>query len=67
VQEETSGEVMVVNNRAVSQLHQGGGGQFLASRSWSGLETKLGETPVEQLVQGRPGIAAQYEGEGDSL
>eukprot|EP00088_Acartia_fossae_P006701 TRINITY_DN1308_c0_g1_i2.p1 TRINITY_DN1308_c0_g1~~TRINITY_DN1308_c0_g1_i2.p1 ORF type:complete len:496 (+),score=65.14 TRINITY_DN1308_c0_g1_i2:61-1488(+) len=61
-----NGELMTINDRTVSQLHQGGGGEFLASRSWSGLEQKLGGTEVEPLVQGRPGIAQQYQGEGES-
>ena len=47
-----------------SLLHEGGGGSFLAGRSWSGLEQKLGETKVSEVVEGRRGIAAGYEGEG---
>lgn len=60
------GELMVLNDRTVSQLHVGGGGEFLASRSWSGLEQKLGETEIEPLVKGKPGIAQHYQGEGES-
>ena len=47
-----------------SLVHEKGGGAFLASRAWSGLEQKLGETEVRETVQGRRGIAAGYEGEG---
>lgn len=39
---------------------------FLASRSWRGLEQKLGETPVVKAVEGRRGIAIAYEEEGSS-
>jgi diphthamide biosynthesis protein 2 len=45
-------------------LHQSGGGEFLLERSWKGLEQKLGETEVLDAVEGRPGIASGYEGEG---
>ncbi|RMX51186.1 hypothetical protein pdam_00004083 [Pocillopora damicornis] len=34
--------------------------EYLASRSWRGLEQRLGETPVTQAVEGRTGIAAGY-------
>ena len=47
-----------------SLLHEGGGGSFLAGRSWSGLEQKLGQTKVGEVVEGRMGVAAGYEGEG---
>lgn len=36
---------------------------FLDSRSWKGLEQKLGETPVTKAVQGRRGIAIAYDDE----
>ena len=47
-----------------SLLHEGGGGSFLAGRSWSGLEQKLGQTKVGEVVEGRMGVAAGYQGEG---
>ena len=47
-------------------VHEKGGGSFLASRTWSGVEQKLGETEVSGVVQGRKGIAAGYEGEGEN-
>ncbi|NXI39873.1 DPH2 synthase, partial [Galbula dea] len=37
---------------------------FLESRSWRGLEQKLGQTPVSKAVPGRRGIAIAYEDEG---
>ena len=36
-------------------------GEFLDSRSWKGLEQKLGETPVQLASEGSFGIAASYE------
>ena len=35
-------------------------GEFLSSRSWQGLEQKLGQTPVTKAVEGTKGIAASY-------
>ena len=76
-----SGELMVVNDKTVASLHEGGGGtfhlhfysliscslpcpgHFLASKSWSGLEQKLGATKVAGVVEGTIGIAAGYEKE----
>jgi len=54
----------VINDKTISLLHEGGGGSFLAGRSWSGLEQKLGQTPVSEVTQGRMGVAAGYKGEG---
>ncbi|XP_031234249.1 2-(3-amino-3-carboxypropyl)histidine synthase subunit 2 isoform X3 [Mastomys coucha] len=39
---------------------------FLSSRSWQGLEPRLGQTPVKEAVRGRRGIAIAYEEEGSS-
>merc|ERR1719357_570556 len=58
-----SGELMVVNDKTVASLHEGGGGQYLATKSWSGLEQKLGATMVTGVVEGTIGIAAGYEKE----
>jgi len=58
-----SGELMVVNDKTLASLHEGGGGHFLASKSWSGLEQKLGATKVTGVVEGTIGIAAGYEKE----
>ena len=38
-------------------------GDFLASRTFTGLEQKLGETKVERAVEGRKGIAKGYTDE----
>lgn len=38
----------------------------MASRTWSGVEQRLGETEVGGVVQGRKGIAAGYAGEGEN-
>lgn len=35
-------------------------GEYLANRSWKGLEQKLGETPVSEIKEGRRGIALGY-------
>ena len=34
--------------------------EFLAQRSWKGLEVKRGETPVTKALEGRTGIASFY-------
>uniref|UniRef100_A0A8D2D8M6 2-(3-amino-3-carboxypropyl)histidine synthase subunit 2 n=1 Tax=Sciurus vulgaris TaxID=55149 RepID=A0A8D2D8M6_SCIVU len=39
---------------------------FLSSRSWKGLEPRLGQTLVTEAVSGRRGIAIAYEDEGSS-
>lgn len=36
------------------------GSEYLANRSWRGLEQNLGETPVDFAVKGRSGIASSY-------
>ena len=38
-------------------------GEFLKNRSWTGLETSLGQTEVKMAVEGKKGIAAGYEDE----
>ncbi|XP_041064914.1 2-(3-amino-3-carboxypropyl)histidine synthase subunit 2 isoform X2 [Carcharodon carcharias] len=49
---------------AITQSHSAA--SFLATRSWQGLEQKLGETSVSKAVEGRKGIAIAYEGEDTS-
>ncbi|XP_059230445.1 2-(3-amino-3-carboxypropyl)histidine synthase subunit 2 isoform X4 [Mustela nigripes] len=39
---------------------------YLSSRSWQGLQPRLGQTPVTGAVSGRRGIAIAYEDEGSS-
>ncbi|KAJ7380295.1 Diphthamide biosynthesis protein 2 [Desmophyllum pertusum] len=48
---------------SLSTQHHTSAAEYLASRSWSGLEQKLGETPVTTAVEGREGIAAGYSHE----
>ncbi|CAI9728870.1 2-3-amino-3-carboxypropylhistidine synthase subunit 2-like [Octopus vulgaris] len=38
-------------------------GEFLAQRSWQGLQPQLGETPVTKAVEGSSGIAWKYSHE----
>ncbi|CAH3168330.1 unnamed protein product [Pocillopora meandrina] len=45
---------------SLSTQHHSSAAEYLASRSWRGLEQRLGETPVTQAVEGRTGIAAGY-------
>ena len=57
--------LFIPNIRTFSVIHESGGGAYLAGRSWGGLEQQLGQTPVAGgAVQGRRGVAAGYEGEG---
>ena len=42
-------------------------GSFLQTRSWQGLEQKLGETPVTMATEGRSGIPICYTHEMDTL
>ena len=35
-------------------------GEFLAGRTWQGLDQNLGETPVTKATEGRRGIAGGY-------
>ncbi|KAL9979820.1 hypothetical protein ACROYT_G017537 [Oculina patagonica] len=48
---------------ALSTQHHTSAAEYLASRSWRGLEQKQGETPVTKAVDGRKGIAAGYSHE----
>ena len=51
---------LVTQETQISELHRNGGGEFLAEKSWQGLERKLGETPVTKAVQGQTGIPMGY-------
>ncbi|BFY99282.1 hypothetical protein BsWGS_02321 [Bradybaena similaris] len=59
-----SGQDLVVRSEslAVASLAENAG-EFLASRSWKGLEQKLGETSVVKATEGQFGIAAGYQHE----
>lgn len=59
--EEPGGELVVRGDFAVAVAEDAG--EFLANRSWQGLERKLGETPVIKAVEGISGIAAGYSHE----
>ena len=51
------------DNNKLSILHESGAGEFLKNRSWSGLEQKIGETPVTKVTEGLKGLAASYASE----
>ncbi|XP_069128208.1 2-(3-amino-3-carboxypropyl)histidine synthase subunit 2-like [Argopecten irradians] len=53
-------------NLAVSEVPADTAGEYLASRSWRGLEQQLGETEVTRAVEGQKGIAAGYTNEPDT-
>jgi len=62
----SNGELAVVNDKTISLVHTSGGGEFLASRTWGGLEQRLGQDSVQgpdQVIHGAKGIAAGYENE----
>lgn len=50
----------------VPQLHVAASGEYLMNRTWQGLEPDLGKTPPAQVKKGQMGLAAGYEGEGDT-
>eukprot|EP00055_Hartaetosiga_balthica_P014240 m.77191 g.77191 ORF g.77191 m.77191 type:complete len:583 (+) comp8536_c0_seq2:48-1796(+) len=57
--EDESGTIVVREKGVLAQY----GGGYLQTRTFQGLEQKLGETPVAKAVEGRCGIAIQYEEE----
>ncbi|XP_018615800.2 2-(3-amino-3-carboxypropyl)histidine synthase subunit 2 isoform X2 [Scleropages formosus] len=62
----TSHLSLVHENRSIIVAQTHTAGSFLLSRSWQGLEPKLGETAVTKAVEGRRGIAIAYEEEQKS-
>ncbi|XP_064415501.1 2-(3-amino-3-carboxypropyl)histidine synthase subunit 2 [Latimeria chalumnae] len=54
---------LTLKNQNLMLAESNSAASFLASRSWQGLEQKLGETPVTKAVEGRRGIAIAYEDE----
>eukprot|EP00049_Salpingoeca_infusionum_P019323 m.361384 g.361384 ORF g.361384 m.361384 type:complete len:576 (+) comp19562_c0_seq1:294-2021(+) len=60
--EDESGAIVARNTTStVAEYGRG----FLSSRTFQGLEQRLGETPVAKAVKGRKGIAISYDGEPD--
>ena len=62
--EKEESRTLLPSETRVAELHQGGGGEFLQERSWSGLKQDLGKSEVKKAEKGRTGIAFGYEGEG---
>lgn len=56
---------LVLRNQTLTVANTNAAASFLAGRSWQGLETKLGQTPVVKAVKGQRGIAIAYEEEGN--
>ncbi|KAJ8010677.1 hypothetical protein DPEC_G00077610 [Dallia pectoralis] len=54
---------LVLRNHTLTVANPNTAATFLSSRSWQGLEQKVGETPVVKAVKGRKGIAIAYEEE----
>ena len=52
---------IATQERQISLVHEGGGGQFLKDRSWQGLEQNLGNIPPAIAVKGQTGIATHYK------
>ncbi|XP_061661692.1 2-(3-amino-3-carboxypropyl)histidine synthase subunit 2 [Syngnathoides biaculeatus] len=61
--ESSCGSSLVLRNQTLTVANNPAA-SFLVTRSWRGLEPKLGETPVAKAVEGRRGIAIAYEEEG---
>ncbi|KAG8235015.1 hypothetical protein J437_LFUL015678 [Ladona fulva] len=64
---EDSSDVAVRDSMPLSVIHQGGGGEFLAGRSWKGLEVNVSEKTPSGIVPGRVGTASGYQTEEASL
>ncbi|KAG0730149.1 2-(3-amino-3-carboxypropyl)histidine synthase subunit 2 [Chionoecetes opilio] len=63
-EEAAAGPVVVQEGRALAALHVGGGGQILGGRSWAGLDpTQPPPAPSTVVLEGRKGIAAEYQDE----
>ncbi|XP_077591891.1 2-(3-amino-3-carboxypropyl)histidine synthase subunit 2 [Stigmatopora nigra] len=63
-EESSNSSSLVLRNPNLTVANTNSAASFLATRSWRGLEEKLGETPVRKAVEGRKGIAIAYEEEG---
>ncbi|GJQ85950.1 hypothetical protein Trydic_g21798 [Trypoxylus dichotomus] len=60
---DNSNEIAVKSEGAVALCDGKTGAGFFATRSFKGLEQKLGQTEVELAVEGRKGIPQQYDNE----
>ncbi|XP_043554955.1 2-(3-amino-3-carboxypropyl)histidine synthase subunit 2 isoform X1 [Chiloscyllium plagiosum] len=65
-QNKTPSTSLIHRNEALAITQPHSAASFLVSRSWQGLEQKLGQTSVSKAVEGRKGIAIAYEGEATS-
>lgn len=55
---------MVQEGKALAAIHVGGGGQVLGGRTWAGLDpSQPPPAPSTVVVEGRKGVAAQYQDE----
>lgn len=64
MEEDSNSSMVSRDEMIVLNLHSKSAGEFLAQRSWQGLEQHLGETPISDIKQGQKGIASKYEDEG---
>ncbi|XP_059165981.1 2-(3-amino-3-carboxypropyl)histidine synthase subunit 2-like [Physella acuta] len=63
VSQSTSTELSLRSEQMSVAITADDAGEYLASRSWKGLEQKLGETPVVKATEGQYGIASYYQHE----
>ncbi|KAL8178823.1 UNVERIFIED_CONTAM: hypothetical protein K2H54_056835 [Gekko kuhli] len=61
--EPTSGAAVICHSHIQTMAQISPAASFLESRSWKGLEQKLGQTAVTKSVPGRRGVAVAYEDE----
>ncbi|XP_015278443.1 PREDICTED: diphthamide biosynthesis protein 2 [Gekko japonicus] len=61
--EPTSGAAVICRSHIQTVAQISPAASFLESRSWRGLEQKLGQTAVTKSVPGRRGVAIAYEDE----
>lgn len=61
VEDSSSGNSLIELSKGTDVvLSQSTGLSVLSKREWQGLETRIGETPVEKAVEGLSGIAKGY-------
>lgn len=58
----TSTDIIERNNNTSIEIWSPAS-KFFQSRSWTGLEQKIGETEVAKAIEGRSGLAKSYDGE----